>query len=248
MKSIFCVFLSIFLLQDISAQQTDKRLFELRIYYCHPGRLDALIKRFTDHTTRLFEKHGMENIGYWLPVENTDNALYYVLAYTDKKQRDLSWNAFNADSVWINAKNASEADGKIVAKVTSVFMEKSTVSPVIKASSGPVDRLFELRTYTCNPGKLPTLITRFKDHTLKLFSNAGMENIAYWTTIPADSSQPKLVYIVAHKDTVSAKLSWEKFGKDPNWIKARDASEKNGRIIEKLESVMMKPLPFSKIR
>ena len=57
------------------AQQTDSRYFELRIYYCHPGRLDALIERFQNHTTRIFEKHGMENIGYWLPTNNDKNAL-----------------------------------------------------------------------------------------------------------------------------------------------------------------------------
>ena len=55
-------------------------MYELRVYYCHPGKLDDLVKRFTDHTAALFEKHGMTNVGYWLPVENTENALYYALS------------------------------------------------------------------------------------------------------------------------------------------------------------------------
>ena len=67
-----------------NAKKADTRYFEMRIYYCHPGRLDALIQRFTNHTTKIFEKHGMTNVGYWIPTNNTDNALYYILAYHQK--------------------------------------------------------------------------------------------------------------------------------------------------------------------
>ncbi|HTF27751.1 MAG TPA: NIPSNAP family protein, partial [Flavitalea sp.] len=76
----FLLMIAIALPSILSAQKTDSRYYELRIYYCHPDRLPALIERFTNHTTKLFEKHGMENIGYWVPVNNTENALYYVLA------------------------------------------------------------------------------------------------------------------------------------------------------------------------
>lgn len=231
-----------------AAQSTDNRCFELRIYYCHPGKLNDLVQRFTNHTTRIFEKHGMTNIGYWLPINNADSALYYVLAYPSRAARDSSWKAFGADPEWKQVSGQSEANGKIVARVTSIFMTASDVSPVIGPSVKSPDRTFELRTYTCNPGKLPTLITRFRDHTRKLFEKHGMTNIAYWTTVEKDSTQPKLIYILAHQSEAAGKKSFETFVADPAWIAVRDASEKDGKIIEKLESVYLRPLPFSTIR
>ncbi len=226
----------------------DNKYYELRIYYCHPGRLDALIERFTNHTTRIFEKHGMENIGYWLPADNKENALYYILAFPSKEARDASWKAFSSDPEWQAVAKKSEESGKIVAKVTSVFMKTADFSPQITSSSSRDSRIFELRTYYCNPGKLPDLQTRFRDHTLKLFEKQGMENIGYWNTIEADSSQSKLVYILAHKSLEAATKSWEAFRSDPVWIKAKTESEKNGAIVEKVESLYMKALSFSKIK
>jgi NIPSNAP len=229
------------------AQKTDTRYFELRIYYCFPGRLDALVERFQNHTTKIFEKHGMENIGYWLPVKNDQNALYYILAYPSKEARDKSWAGFSADPQWKEVASKSETSGKIVESVTSVFMNASDIMPKIKAGKGK-DRVFELRTYTCLPDRLPNLITRFKDHTVKLFEKHGMENIVYFTSIEKDNGQSKLVYLLAHKSEEEATKSWAAFRSDPIWIAARDASEKDGKIVEKVESVFMKPLSFSKIK
>lgn len=231
----------------LSAQKVDNRYFELRIYYCHPGRLDALIERFQNHTTKLFEKHGMENIGYWLPVENDKNALYYILAYPDKDARDKSWAAFSADPQWNEVKSKSEESGKIVESVVSVFMSPSDIMPKIKPGKGK-GRVFELRTYTCLPGRLPNLTTRFKDHTVKLFEKHGMENIVYFNSVEKDGGQSRLIYLLAHKSQEAATKSWADFRADPVWIAARDASEKDGKIVEKVESVYLTPLSFSKIK
>lgn len=235
-------------LQQAAAQTPDTRCFELRIYYCHPGRLDALVQRFTNHTTRLFEKHHMQNIGYWLPVDNRENTLYYVLAYPSRQARDSSWNAFNADSAWIGVRTRSEEGGKIVAKVTSVFMEAADFSPAITPSHGNKDRLFELRMYNCRPGDLAALSDRFRNHTATLLAQAGMENIACWRSTPAGSSEHALVCMVAHANEKAARKSWKKFDHNPEWIRVRDASEKNGPLTERITSVLLRPLPFSLIR
>ncbi len=63
------------------AKKPDSRYYELRIYYCHPGRLDALITRFTNHTTKIFERHGMTNVGYWIPNKNDSSPLYHIQSY-----------------------------------------------------------------------------------------------------------------------------------------------------------------------
>jgi hypothetical protein len=107
--------------QSAPAAPAGGRVFEMRTYYCHPGRLDALNKRFRDHTVRLFKKHGMENIGYWVPTDKPD-VLVYVLAYPSREAATKAWAGFRADPEWTAARTASEADGPIVQKVDSVYM------------------------------------------------------------------------------------------------------------------------------
>jgi|SRR5262249_12791226 len=116
-----------------SAQaQAPGRVFELRTYTTNPGKLQDLQNRFRDHTTRLFEKHGMVNVGYWLPQDPplAGNTLVYILAYPNREAAKKSWDAFRADPDWQKARDASEANGKIVAKVDSVFMEPTAFSAI----------------------------------------------------------------------------------------------------------------------
>lgn len=242
----------LFILLSISffsfAKNSDTRYYEMRIYYCHPGRLDALIQRFTNHTTKIFEKHGMTNVGYWIPNNNTENALYYILSYPSQADRDTSWSHFGKDPEWREVAKKSEESGKIVAKVTSIFMNATDFSPKIKASKADTDRTFEMRTYTAVPNKLPNVLDRFRNYTLKLFKKHGMDNIAYFTTIPKDGSQPKLLYFLAHKSEAAGKASFDAFRLDPKWLQVKEASEKESKIVEKVESIYMSPTSFSTIR
>jgi hypothetical protein len=109
-------------------------------------------------------------------------------------------------------------------------------------------RVFELRTYTTPDGKLEDLKTRFRDHTVKLFEKHGMTNVGYWVPQDAPLSQNTLIYVLAHKDRETAKQSWAAFGKDPEWVKARTASEVNGRLTTQVVSVFMDPADFSQMK
>jgi hypothetical protein len=129
------LFISVFVVAQIAANDSPSadekpRLFELRTYTTEPGKLDALHARFRDHTTKLFEKHGMTNIGYWTPVEEprSKDTLIYVLAHDNRSAADKSWQAFRADPEWVKARTASEAAGPIVRKVESVFMNPTDFS------------------------------------------------------------------------------------------------------------------------
>lgn len=230
------------------AQQKDTKMYELRVYYCHPGKLDDLVKRFTDHTAALFEKHGMTNVGYWLPVENTENALYYVLSYPDRASRDQSWKAFMSDPVWQAASKKSEENGKIVQRVTSTFMTATDFSPEIKNSATSAERTFELRTYYIHPQRYPEILARFRNHTLGLLEKHGATNIAYWTTVEKEGKEPTLIYMLAYPDVEAGKKTWSTFRADPDWIKVKTASEKDHPIVEKVESVVMKPMKISGIK
>ena len=106
-------------------------------------------------------------------------------------------------------------------------------------------RVYELRTYTALPGRLDALNARFRDHTLKLFEKHGMRNEMY--CIPTDSAlrENTLIYVVSHESEEAAKKSWAAFRADPEWIKARDASEKDGKIVEKVVSLFMTATDYS---
>jgi hypothetical protein len=111
------------------------RVFEMRTYYASPGKLEALHARFRDHTTKLFEKHGMTNVGYWVPVDgqtgaSTGNTLVYILAYPSLEARKKAWDAFQNDPEWKSVKETSEKDGKLVDKVDSVFLSPTDYSAI----------------------------------------------------------------------------------------------------------------------
>lgn len=116
------------------------------------------------------------------------------------------------------------------------------------ATPATADRVFEIRTYTTFDGKLDDLNARFRDHTTRLFAKHGMVNIGYW--IPQDSvrSHNTLIYIIAHPSRALAAQHWAAFGQDPEWQRARAASEANGKIVQKVESVFVDPTDYSPIK
>ena len=105
--------------------------------------------------------------------------------------------------------------------------------------------VYELRTYTAAPGKMPELQKRFRDHTTQLFEKHGMKNIGYW--VPTDKPET-LVYIVAHKSREAAKKSWAGFMADPEWRSVYKESQKNGSLTTKVERVYMNPTDFSPLK
>ena len=114
-----------------SAQDTGK-VFELRIYKSTPGNLDNLNARFRDHTMALFEKHGMENIGYWTPTseEEREDTLVYIIAHDSREAADASWSAFGQDPEWQEVAAASNANGQILAGIERKFMVATDFSPM----------------------------------------------------------------------------------------------------------------------
>lgn len=234
------------------ANETDKRVYEMRIYYAAEGKLDALHARFRDHTVKLFEKHGITNVGYWVPLENPERMLLYFLAYPSLEAREQSWKAFGTDENWIKARKASEADGKLVAKVETKFYQATDYSPLIKADAQG-DRVFELRTYTAEPGRLENLHARFRDHTLKLFEKHGITNIGYWSPMKDQpGADNTLLYILAHDSQEAAKKSFAAFGGDEVWKAALKASQEKagGSLTVKggVKSLFMKATDYSPIR
>lgn len=108
------------------------RVFEMRTYYASPGKMTALHARFRDHTCKLFKKHGMELVGFWSPTDDkeAESKMVYILAYPSKEAADKSWKAFRDDPDWIKARTESEKDGKLVARLESVYLNPTDYSPM----------------------------------------------------------------------------------------------------------------------
>jgi hypothetical protein len=104
-------------------------IYELRIYHCVPGRLPALLTRFETATVALFEKHGIEQVGFWTVAIGESTAdLYYILKWDSLDERDKKFAAFQADPVWIAARSKSEEDGPIVASITNSILTPTKFS------------------------------------------------------------------------------------------------------------------------
>jgi NIPSNAP len=235
------------------AAEKDTRVFEMRTYYAAPGKLEALHARFRDHTVRLFAKHGITNVGYWVPIENPESKLVYVLAFPDRDAAKASKKAFGSDPEWQTAYKASEVDGKLTAKIESVFMTATDFSPAVTLGKGGAERVFELRTYTTTPGNLPALHARFRDHTVALFTKHGMTNLWYWQDLPDQKDAgDTLRYFLAHASTDAAKASFAAFRADPDWVAARTASEEKAggslTVKDGVKSEFLKATDYSPIQ
>jgi hypothetical protein len=112
--------------------QQPARVFELRTYTCYEGKLPDLLARFRDHTKQIFEKHGITSIGYWVPQDApaSQNTLIYMLAHPSREAAQKNWDAFRNDPEWQKVQKDSEANGKIVSNVVSVFVNATDFSPM----------------------------------------------------------------------------------------------------------------------
>ena len=115
-----------------NADAQGRKVFELRTYTSPEGRLDDLLARFRGDTMRIFEKHGMHNVGYWVPTDApaSGNTLIYILAHDSRDAATKSWEAFRADPEWLAVRERTQANGPITSNVQSVFLEATDFSPM----------------------------------------------------------------------------------------------------------------------
>ena len=225
---------------SVAARAADGPVYELRVYTCEPGKLDALNTRFREHTLGLFEKHGMKNVAYWTPSEGplAETTLIYILEHQSRDAAAASWEAFRADPEWKAVAAQSTKDhGKILANPPeATYMTATDYSRVI----GPVDpgKSYELRTYVAADGKFDALNARFRDHTDKLFTRHGMKSLGYWIPLDEPKSKNTLIYVIQHDSRDQAAESWKAFGADPEWQAAKAASETGGPLLAERPSVV----------
>lgn len=113
----------------LAAPLVQADVYELRTYTTYEGRLADLLARFENHTVRLFERHGMHNVAYWVPQDQPDT-LIYIISHADREAATANWDAFRNDEDWLAAREASRQNGALVREVVSVFMDATSWSPM----------------------------------------------------------------------------------------------------------------------
>ncbi len=137
----------------------------------------------------------------------------------------------------------------LTAALAATASPAPTASPAAARSLAPDSRCFELRTYTAAPGKLDALHARFREHTTTLFRKHGMTVVGYWVPKDKDKgAENTLVYMLAYPDCAARDKAWEAFRADPEWVRVREASEKDGKVVEKADSVLMNATDYSPIK
>jgi len=220
----------------------DSTAYELQRITAKPGKLEQIHTWFRDHQDNVLAKHGATNIAYFVPVgDNPDGRLVCIHRYPSlaalMKCRQACW----ADPSWAPMSPEAKTPESLIEKVESVALHPWSYSPKFMPTKSSEPRVFELRTYTCpSPEKLFYLHERFRDHTMKLFEKHGMENLVYFNPMDMDDSDRELVYLLGHKSVEAAKESFANFRKDPDWLAAREASEKKagGSLTEKEGGVL----------
>lgn len=118
----------------------------------------------------------------------------------------------------------------------------------LRAASPAAARVFEIRTYHTFPGRLDALNKRFREHTMKVFEKHGMTNVAYWTFEDSPAKESTLIYVISHPSREAAAKHWDEFRNDPEWKAIAADSEKDGKIVEKVDSVFVDATDYSPLK
>jgi hypothetical protein len=235
-----------------AARLLEGPLYELRIYQASEGRFQHLIKRFREHTDRIFKKHGLNALGYWTPTDGSvkkRRKFVYLLQHPSRYEAYRNWTNFFNDKEWERVMDKPEFQGLLSEKPTSMFLSPNDYSAVARNDIEKPGGNFELRTYVVNPGKLPMLNSRFRKHTTSLFNRHGIQNVSYWTPFDQPDRKDTLIYLVHHANRKQADLNWEAFGQDPEWKKVVQESQIQGKLLARPpERLYLKALDFSPLR
>jgi hypothetical protein len=120
--------------------------------------------------------------------------------------------------------------------------------PTSAADTPAAGKVYEMRTYKTEPGKLDALHARFRDYACKLFKKHGIEMIGFWTPTEGDEAKTTLIYIVAFPSVEAQKAAWQAFRADPEWVKAKAESEKEGVLAKDVQTKNLKPTDYSPMR
>ena len=214
-------------------------IYEWRTYQAMPGKLLALHTHL-EVAAGLFQKHGLGVLGFWTEEFGSSLQVTYMWKYEKFEDRQKKLEAFVSDPAWQQqVAKETEQEGVIVSQVHNTMLQPTPYSPEPQLNT----KVQEWRIYDAVPGRLPDLHNRFANHTLGLFERHGITNIGYWTELVGTNN--RLVYMLGYPSLEDRQKSWAAFMKDPDWQKARAASEENGPLVAKVYNRILRPTAYS---
>ncbi len=230
----------------------DGPIYELRIYKANEHRFQHLITRFREYTDRIFARHNLNAMGYWVPTDGTPRQkrrIVYVLKHASRYEAYANWIHFTNDREWQKVLDMPQFRGLLEEKPTSIFMTENDYSAKVANAIEKPGGVYELRTYTCNEGKLAALNARFREHSTKLFNEHGIRNVSYWTPFDQPEGQDTLIYLIHHESREKADANWRSFLSDPAWKKVAKESQVDSNFLAKPPArIYLRPLEFSPLK
>ena len=222
----------------------DGPVYELRIYAAAEDRLGHLIKRFREHTDRLFRKHKMEPVAYWLPTDGTakeKRRFVYILKHPSRYAAYRNWNAFTHDPEWKRGVlEQPEFQRLLSGRPESVFLTPNKFLNESTRSNNP--NIYELRIHTAAQGKLTALHQHHRDTGVNLHLKHGIRTLGSWFAFDRPESENTMYTLHRHTNRTQADLNWKAIEADPEWRKSR------GNLNTKTERLYLKPMDFSPMR
>ena len=219
-------------------------VYELRIYAAAEDRLEHLIKRFREHTDRLFRKHKMEPIGYWLPTDGTakeKRRFVYILKHTSRYAAYRNWNAFTHDPEWKRGVlEQPEFQRLLSGRPESIFLTPNKFLNESTRSNNP--NIYELRIHTAAQGKLAALHRHHRDHGVNLHLKHGIHTLGNWFAYDRPESENTMYTLHRHSSRTQADLNWKALQSDPAQKKVR------GLLTGETQRLYLKPLEFSRMK
>ncbi|MFN9604875.1 MAG: NIPSNAP family protein, partial [Planctomycetota bacterium] len=249
-------------------------LYELRVYQPTYGKQQDVLRVMNEHGFKIAKSNGIDIVGAFVPVVSDDERIVTVVRHKDRGTCEGNYERMMTDPAMRTAFQAAFPSGPPVQSLTRLFLKTTDYSPESQAEATG-ERVFELRSYLASTGNLEALNARFRNHTMKLFSKHGMNNIIYWNVddggamkavellgavspknqtkadiaddLPAQGNT--LVYFLTHGSQDAAKASFDSFRQEPEWMTLKAESEKKagGSLTAGggVKSLFLKPTEFS---
>jgi hypothetical protein len=255
MKLCISVLLATLAVVSVAEEPPDHTFDAVEVIKAKPGKWEQLRDWFRDHRVDVLEKHGARNMAFLVPAgENPDGRIIAIYRFPSTRAYLAFSKGLKADLLWRPLDTSQPGPELLIQDFDAIWGSETDYSPKFEPLAADPPRVFELRTYTSpSPEKLAALHNRFRAHTKNLFSRHGMGNVVYWSVKSAEDGERKLVYLLAHKSVDAAKESFANFRKDPDWIAAKEDSERRagGSLTEAKDGVVSEflvGLDFSPLR
>ena len=227
-------------------------LYELRHYDVHGSRnLTRLTQRFSDHTLRIWNRIGIEPVGFWsVVVGQPVSRLTYLLAWDDLGHRQKIWDTFLQDPEWRETVVNSQIEhgGSLTHTITSEILLPTSFSRTPRCNNQPArfsGGLFELRTYAFqDAGHLVLTSDWFEKLGVPQLEKHGIYTMGFWTTYIGVS--PRLTYMLVFESMAHRERAWASFYTDPEWTSLQDSLYPQGQpLIKDVENWLMRGTDFS---